>query len=378
MTLETLSSLFATVYMRAWYRLMGARMGQGAEISTNLAGRYDLAEIGAKNFIADEVVYGEEEIRRGIMHLAEARTGARVFVGNDAVIPPGAVIPDDVLIGIKSKPPANAQMAPGETWFGSPPIRLPVRQKVDLGSAAQTYEPGLWPKLRRGIFEAFATSFSPMLYITLAITAIDFYFYPEILERDWWGLAGYFIAASVVIALIQCSAVIAMKWLLMGVYQPGMRPMWSWWAMRTEAIAVAYWGLAGKVLLEHLQGTPFLPWVLRLFGVKVGQGVCMLTTDITEFDCVEIGDFTVINRTSALQTHLYEDRIMKIGRVKVGRGVSIGAFATVLYDTKVGDYARLRPLTIVMKGESIPANSEWEGAPAVPVVHAPEAAKAAA
>jgi hypothetical protein len=37
--------------------------------------------------------------------------------------------------------------------------------------------------------------------------------------------------------------------------------------------------------------------------------------------------------------------------------------ATVLYDTKVGDYAQLRPLTIVMKGESIPANSRWEGAP---------------
>jgi acetyltransferase-like isoleucine patch superfamily enzyme len=39
--------------------------------------------------------------------LAEVRTGERVFVGNDAVVPPGAVIPDDVLIGIKSKPPAN-------------------------------------------------------------------------------------------------------------------------------------------------------------------------------------------------------------------------------------------------------------------------------
>ncbi|MDP4021817.1 amino acid adenylation domain-containing protein [Methylobacterium sp. NEAU 140] len=369
-TLETLSSLFATVYMRAWYRLMGARMGQGAEISTNLAGRYDLAEVGARNFIADEVVYGEEEIRRGWMHLDAARTGARVFVGNDAVVPPGAVIPDDVLIGIKSKPPENAAMAPGETWFGSPPIRLPARQKVDLGSTAQTYEPGLWPKVRRGVFEAFATSFSPMLYITLAITAIDWYFYPAILYGDWWGLAVSFVVVSVVIALIQSSAVIAMKWLLMGVYRPGMLPMWSWWAMRTEAIAVAYWGLAGKVLLEHLQGTPFLPWVLRLFGVKVGQGVCMLTTDITEFDCVTIGDFCTINRVSALQTHLYEDRIMKIGRVVVGRGVSVGAFSTVLYDTKVGDYARLRPLTIVMKGESIPANTEWEGAPAVPVIHA--------
>ncbi|GJD97120.1 Pls/PosA family non-ribosomal peptide synthetase [Methylobacterium iners] len=369
-TLETLSSLFATVYMRAWYRLMGARMGQGAEISTNLAGRYDLAEIGARNFVADEVVFGEEEIRRGFMHLEPVRTGARVFIGNDAVVPPGAIIPDDVLIGIKSKPPANEMMAPGDTWFGSPPIKLPARQRVDLGSAAQTYEPGAWPKLRRGLFEAFSTSFSPMLFISCAITAIDFYFYPAILAQDWVGLGLSFIAISVVIAFIQSFTVIAVKWLLMGVYRPGMRPMWSWWAMRTEAVAVLYWGLAGKVLLEHLAGTPFLPWMLRLLGVKVGRGVCMLTTDITEFDCVTIGDYCTINRMSALQTHLYEDRIMKVGRVVVGRGVSVGAFSTVLYDTKVGDYARLRPLTIVMKGESIPKHSEWEGAPAVPVVRA--------
>ncbi|MFG5120156.1 Pls/PosA family non-ribosomal peptide synthetase [Methylorubrum sp. POS3] len=378
-TLETLSSLFATVYMRAWYRLMGARMGKGAEISTNLGSRHDLVSVGANNFVADEVVVGEEEIRRGWMHLHPVETGARVFVGNDGVLPPGATIPDDVLIGIKSKPPANAMMHPGETWFGSPPIRLPVRQKVDLGSASQTFEPSVGAKLRRGLFEAFATSFSPMLYLSLAICAIDWVFYPAILEGDWLGLAVSFVVASVVIALIQTSTVIGLKWLLMGRYRPGMRPMWSWWAMRTEAIAVAYWGLAGKVLLEHLMGTPFLPWVLRLFGVRVGRGACLLMTDITEFDCVSIGDFAAINRSAALQTHLYEDRIMKVGRVAIGNGVSVGAFSTVLYDSHVGDYARLRPLTIVMKGESIPPHSQWEGAPAVPVVHgaAEGAAKAA-
>ena len=43
-TLETLSSLYATVYMRAWYRLMGAKIGKDAEISANLAGRYDLID----------------------------------------------------------------------------------------------------------------------------------------------------------------------------------------------------------------------------------------------------------------------------------------------------------------------------------------------
>ncbi|HEY8137068.1 MAG TPA: hypothetical protein VIF61_04455, partial [Methylocystis sp.] len=62
-----------------------------------------------------------------------------------------------------------------------------------------------------------------------------------------------------------------------------------------------------------------------------------------------------------------EDRVMKVGRVHLGTGVAVGAGSTVLYDTFVGDYARLGPLTVVMKGESIPANSEWVGAPAEPL-----------
>ena len=31
--LDVLSSLFATVYMRGWYRLMGTRVGKGTEIT---------------------------------------------------------------------------------------------------------------------------------------------------------------------------------------------------------------------------------------------------------------------------------------------------------------------------------------------------------
>lgn len=376
-TLETLTSLYATVYMRRWYRGMGASIGHGAEISTNLAGRYDLSTIGAKNFIADEVVFGDEDVRRGWMTLEPVRTEDRVFVGNDAVVPPGAVIPEGVLIGIKSKPPANHEMSPGDTWFGSPPIKLPTRQKIDMG-AMWTYEPSAWKKLGRGVFEALHTSFPPMLFITFAILSIDHLFYPAIARQEWGVLIASFIAASVLIPIAQTLVVIAVKWLTMGVYRPLMKPMWSWWAMRTEAVAVLYWGLAGKVLLEHLQGTPFLPWTLRLLGAKFGRGVCMHTTDITEFDCITVGDFCAINALSALQTHLYEDRVMKVGRVRLGEGVTVGANSTVLYDTHIGDYAHLRPLTVVMKGEDIPPHSEWEGAPAVPVVHAAPEVRAAA
>ncbi|RAU22267.1 peptide synthetase [Paramagnetospirillum kuznetsovii] len=361
--LETLSSLYATVYMRLWYRLMGAKIGKDAEISCNLSGRYDLTDIGEKCFIADEVVLGDESIRRGWMHLEPVKTEARVFVGNDAVVPPGCLIPTGTLIGIKSRPPANHEMSPGDTWFGSPPIKLPVRQRFDAVGANWTYEPPRWRRILRAVFEAFAVSLPTMLFITFGITTVET-LEPFITRREYATVTLLFILASVAISLALAGCSVAVKWLMMGVYKPTAKPMWSWWALRTEAVAVMYWGLAGKVLLDHLRGTPFLPWVLWLYGCRFGAGVYMDTTDITEFDCINVGDFCVINSLSALQTHLYEDRVMKVGRVNLSRGVTIGSGSTVLYDTQVGEFARIGALTIVMKGESIPAHGEWEGAPA--------------
>ena len=38
----------------------------------------------------------------------------------------------------------------------------------------------------------------------------------------------------------------------------------------------------------------------------------------------------------------------------------------MLYDTHVGDYAQIGQLTVIMKGENLPAHTRWEGAPAAP------------
>jgi non-ribosomal peptide synthetase-like protein len=364
-TLETLSSLFATLYMRGWYQLMGAKIGKDSEISTNLSGRYDIVEIGEKCFIADEVVLGDEDIRRGWMYLKRVRTGDRVFIGNDAVIPPGSDIPTGALIGIKSRPPTDQPVAQGDTWFGSPPIKLPVRQKFDGGGAAWTYEPPYWRKVMRAGYEAINVSLPTMLFMTFGTWSVES-FGQALIDGEYANVLRLFVLCSVLISMGMTLVVVLVKWLTMGKYEPQVKPMWSFWAMRTEACAVLYWGLAGKVMLDHLRGTPFLPMMLRLFGARIGEGVFMDTTDITEFDCVTIGDFCAVNAVSALQTHLYEDRVMKVGRVHLGRGVTVGAGSTVLYDTQVGDFARLGPLTVVMKGESIPAHSEWIGAPAEP------------
>ena len=367
LTLETLSSLFATVYMRNWYRLLGARIGKDAEISANLGGAYDLIDIGAKSFIADEVSISDEDIRYGWMTLEPIRTGDRVFVGNSAVMTPGCDLPEGTLIGIKSRPPAKSvPMSANGVWFGSPPIELPLRQRFDSIESRWTFEPGWRRRVGRALFEALSVSFPSMLAITLGGRAVD-YLAPSILAHDFGLLFLKFMFCATLIAVVMLLAAIGFKWVMIGKYKPTMKPMWSWWAIRTESVAVNYFGLAGAVLLDHLRGTPFLPMALRLFGCKFGQGVYMDSVDITEFDCIEVGDFTVINFDGDMQTHLYEDRVMKIGRVTLGRGVTVGSGTTVLYDTKIGDFARLGPLTIVMKGEEIPPHSHWQGAPAQPM-----------
>jgi non-ribosomal peptide synthetase-like protein len=158
--------------------------------------------------------------------------------------------------------------------------------------------------------------------------------------------------------------VVALKWILVGRYRPRAAPMWTPFVWISEAVTNLYESLAVPNFLDLLRGTPMLPWALRLLGANVGRGVYLNTTDLTEFDCVHIGDEAELNAWCGPQTHLFEDRVMKIGRVEIGQRVTVGVRSTILYDTQVGDDVRLGPLTLVAKGERLPAASRWEGSPA--------------
>ena len=102
-------------------------------------------------------------------------------------------------------------------------------------------------------------------------------------------------------------------------------------------------------------------------GSRIASSAWLDTTDITEHDCVQIGEHSELNALCCPQTHLFEDRVMKIDQVLIGSRVTMGARCTVLYGATVGDGVQLGPLTLVMKGEALPAATHWHGAPASPV-----------
>ena len=109
---------------RRGIRLLGARLGYGAEISTASFISPDLLSIGDESFIADSVSLGAPRVRDGAMTLGLNHIGKRSFIGNSALLPPGTIIGDRVLIGCLSAPPAHPADALREnsTWMGSPSL----------------------------------------------------------------------------------------------------------------------------------------------------------------------------------------------------------------------------------------------------------------
>jgi non-ribosomal peptide synthetase-like protein len=171
-------------------------------------------------------------------------------------------------------------------------------------------------------------------------------------------------ALALLFALLLVGAVALVKWLLLGGYRRRVEPLWGRFVRRSELVTGLYEAAAVPGLLYLLVGTPFLPPMLRLFGAKIGKRTWIATTYLTEFDLVEIGDDAMVGRDVSLQTHLFEDRVMKASTVRIGAGATIGDRTIVLYDATVGDDAALEPLSLVMKGEQLPGETRWRGIPA--------------
>jgi acetyltransferase-like isoleucine patch superfamily enzyme len=57
---------------------------------------------------------------------------------------------------------------------------------------------------------------------------------------------------------------------------------------------------------------------------------------------------------------------MKMSTVQIGPRANVGSGTLVLYDTVLCEGAALGDLSLLMKGETLPAWSRWEGIPAQP------------
>jgi acetyltransferase-like isoleucine patch superfamily enzyme len=106
-------------------------------------------------------------------------------------------------------------------------------------------------------------------------------------------------------------------------------------------------------------------WLLRRTGMKVGENVSFAlesTIDIFFPELIEIGDNSVIGFNSVILAHEFLVDELRVGEVKIGRNVTIGANCTILPGVEIGDNSIISAHSLVNR--SIPPNVLAGGVPA--------------
>ncbi|MGW2858083.1 amino acid adenylation protein, partial [Streptomyces sp. NPDC001215] len=145
---ETLFPLYAGLVTPVWLRLLGMRIGRGAEVSTVLA-LPSLTTVGDGAFLADDTLTAPYELGGGWMRIGRAEIGRRAFLGNSGMTAPGRSVPDGGLVGVLSATPKKAKK--GSSYLGLPPVKLP--RTASDSDQSRTYEPPARLLVARGLVE---------------------------------------------------------------------------------------------------------------------------------------------------------------------------------------------------------------------------------
>lgn len=351
--------LYASLLTPIWLRILGAKVGPGTEISTVLlTPKFAVIEDGA--FLADDTMVASYELGGGWIYAATTTVGRRAFLGNSGITQPGRRVPDEGLVAVLSATPPKAKR--GSSWLGSPPMRL--RRRPAEADTETTYDPPTRLKVMRAAVE---TCRLIPVFVTAAIglaVAGTLQAVARIFGIWWAALCGglVLLAAGAVAGAITVTA----KWLLVGRIKAGEFPLWSSFVWRNELADTFVETVAAPWFARAASGTPVMNLWLRGLGARLGRGVWCETYWLPEADLVELGAGSTVNRGCVVQTHLFHDRIMRMDRVVLEPGSTLGPHCVALPAARLGAGATVGPASLVVRGDEVPPSTRWQGNPIRP------------
>ncbi|HVV18406.1 MAG TPA: Pls/PosA family non-ribosomal peptide synthetase, partial [Pseudonocardiaceae bacterium] len=348
--------LYASLFTPVWLRLLGAKVGRGAEISTVLA-LPTMTTVASGAFLADDTMVAGYELRHGWLHVAPARIGKAAFLGNSGMTGPGREVPNRGLVGVLSSTPRKAKK--GSSWLGMPP--MPLRRAVERAETSRTFRPPVRLKVARALVEL-CRVVPVMCGVALAVLVFAA---EQLLWARLGGWAAVALSGVVLLGAGVAASLVATvaKWLLVGRFRPVEHPLWCSFVWRNELADTFVEVLAVPWLVGRVGGTPLLTAWLRTMGAHIGRGVWLETYWLPESDLVRVGDGATVNRGCVVQTHLFHDRIMSMDEVRLDAGATLGPHGIVLPGASIGVSTTVGPGSLVTRGDAVPAHSRWLGNP---------------
>ncbi|GAA5105824.1 non-ribosomal peptide synthetase [Alloalcanivorax gelatiniphagus] len=352
--------LYSSALTPTWLRLLGAKVGEGVEASTVLLiPRF--TTIGDHSFLADDTLVGCYELGGGWMRVAHVKIGKRAFVGNSGMAAPGRKVPKESLVAVLSAAPARGDAIARSSWVGSPPTRLRRSAATDDGS--RTYDPPTRLRVARGAVELLRVV--PVLVLAFLVAGVAVTLGALLQEGLWVAvvLAGPVLLLAGVLGAAVSTAT---KWLLVGRHRAGDHPLWSSFVWRNELADTFTEVVAAPWFAAPAQGTVALNVWLRSLGARIGRGVWIDSYWLPETDLVRLDDGATVNRGCVVQTHLFHDRVLSMDEVVLRAGATLGPNSVILPAASIGKHTTIGPVSLVMRGEAVPARTRWIGNPIGP------------
>ncbi len=104
----------------AYYRMMGCKVGKGAQINSASVNDAYMVSIGEKTIIGGSAVINGHLFEKDGIHLAAVKIGSKVVIGTGSQINPGCVVGDRAVIASKAVLPKYTVIPEGEVWGGIP------------------------------------------------------------------------------------------------------------------------------------------------------------------------------------------------------------------------------------------------------------------
>jgi len=353
--------LYSSQLTPLWLRLLGARVGRDVEASTVLL-IPALTTVSDQAFLADDTLIGGYELGGGWLRVERVKVGKRAFVGNSAMTAPGRKVPKRSLVAVLSAAPARSAVRAGESWLGSPPA--PLRRAEQGAAGERTYAPTPRLKAARACWEAarlVPVTVAVALHLAVVLGALAVW-------SDHGAVAGV-VAVPVLLVvggLVAAGLAVLAKWALVGRVRAGSHPLWSSFVWRNELADTFVEVVAAPWFAGLATGSPLIGAWFRAMGAWVGRGVWCESYWLPEPDLVELGDGATVNQGSVVQTHLFHDRLLVTDVVRLRRGATLGPNSVVLPAATLGGHATVGPVSLVMRGETVPDKTRWIGNPVGP------------
>ena len=103
-----------------YFRMMGMKIGKGAQIVSPIVNDCYMVEVGSKTIVGGGAVINGHLFEKDGIHLSPVKIGSRCVIGTSAQINPGCVIGDKAVIASRAVLPKHTVVPPGEVWGGIP------------------------------------------------------------------------------------------------------------------------------------------------------------------------------------------------------------------------------------------------------------------